>query len=118
MPNITAVEGIGPSYAAKLETAGVETTEQLLEKGSTRKGREALVEETGIDSKLILRWVNQVDLTRIKGVGEEYAELLQVAGVKTIPELAQRNAPNLDGKVSRSPRGQKSGPQATNAQSS
>lgn len=67
----------------------------LLEKGATAKGRDELAEQTGISNKLILRWVNHADLFRIKGVAGQYSELLEAAGVDTVPELAQRNAENL-----------------------
>jgi predicted flap endonuclease-1-like 5' DNA nuclease len=92
---IIDVEGIGPTYAEKLAAAGVQTTDDLLEKGAKAKGRQALEEATGIGHALILKWVNRVDLYRIKGVGSEYSDLLEVAGVDTVPELAQRNAANL-----------------------
>lgn len=99
MTKLAIVEGIGEVYAAQLEDAGIPTAEALLVKGSTPKGRKALAEETGISGKLILEWVNHVDLFRIKGVGEEYSDLLEEAGVDTVPELAQRNAENLHAKM-------------------
>jgi len=89
------VEGVGPAYAEKLRAAGVLTVLDLLRRGSTRKGRVELVEATGIAGKLILKWVNHADLYRIKGVGSEYADLLEAAGVDTVVELAQRNPANL-----------------------
>jgi len=95
MAKLTAIEGIGDVYAQKLKEAGIKTTEALLEKGTTPQGRKELGEETDISHKLILEWVNHADLFRIKGVGEEYADLLEEAGVDTVPELAQRNAENL-----------------------
>jgi predicted flap endonuclease-1-like 5' DNA nuclease len=95
MANIDSIEGVGASYADKLKAAGISTTEALLEKGASAKGREAIVAQTGISDKLILRWVNHADLFRLKGVGAEFAELLEAAGVDTVPELAQRNAANL-----------------------
>jgi predicted flap endonuclease-1-like 5' DNA nuclease len=95
MAKLTKVEGIGDVYSQKLAEAGIETTEELLEKGSTPQGRKAIAEATGISGTLILKWVNRVDLFRVKGIGEEYADLLEVAGVDTVPELAQRNAVNL-----------------------
>lgn len=95
MARIINIEGIGPVYAGKLQEAGIRTTEALLDAGKTPKGREALEEKTGISGKLILEWVNLADLFRIKGVGEEYSDLLEEAGVDTVPELAQRNAGNL-----------------------
>jgi predicted flap endonuclease-1-like 5' DNA nuclease len=95
MAKLTDVEGIGEVYAQKLKEVGVSTTEALLEMGATVKGRKDIVEKSGISEKLILEWVNHVDLFRIKGVAEEYADLLEEAGVDTVPELAQRKAENL-----------------------
>jgi len=92
---IIDVEGIGPAYAEKLKKAGVTTTGILLKKGATPKGRKELADKTGISDGLILQWVNHVDLYRIKGVGSEYSDLLEAAGVDTIPELSQRRADNL-----------------------
>jgi predicted flap endonuclease-1-like 5' DNA nuclease len=99
MAKLTTVEGIGEKYAQKLNEAGIATTEALLEKGASPQGRKALAEEAGISGKLILEWVNHADLFRVKGVGEEYADLLEEAGVDTVPELAQRNAANLHAKL-------------------
>lgn len=93
------VQGIGPVYAEKLIAAGIEDTDQLLEKGATAKGRKELEEATGITTKLILTWVNHADLYRIKGVGPQFAELLEAAGVDTVKELAHRNAANLAAKM-------------------
>ncbi|MCC7355557.1 MAG: DUF4332 domain-containing protein [Anaerolineae bacterium] len=95
MTKIVAVEGIGEAYAKKLEQAGIGTTEALLEQGAAPKGRKEIAEKTGISDALILRWVNHADLFRIKGVGAEYAELLEAGGVDSVPELAQRKAENL-----------------------
>ena len=95
MASLVKVEGIGKTYAQKLKEAGVPTTEALLEKGASPQGRKEIAEKAGISETLILQWVNHVDLFRIKGVGEEYSDLLEVAGVDTVPELAQRNPQNL-----------------------
>jgi predicted flap endonuclease-1-like 5' DNA nuclease len=95
MAKIVDVEGIGTKYAGKLIKAGVGTTAALLKAGATPKGRKELAEKTGIGDALILEWVNHVDLYRIKGIGSEYSDLLEAAGVDTIPELAQRKASNL-----------------------
>ncbi len=95
MANLLDIEGVGEVYALKLKKAGVRSTEALLQSGSTPKGRKDLAEKTGIADSLILEWVNHVDLFRIKGVAEEYADLLEEAGVDTVPELAQRKAENL-----------------------
>ena len=99
MTKLETIEGIGGAYAEKLEQAGVVSLEALLEQGKTPKGRADLAEKTGISGKLVLKWVNRADLFRVKGIGEEYADLLEVAGVDTVPELAQRNAENLYNKM-------------------
>jgi predicted flap endonuclease-1-like 5' DNA nuclease len=95
MAKLELVEGIGPKYAQDLRKAGVRSTGNLLEKGATPKGREEIAKTSGIGKALILEWVNHVDLFRIKGVGEEYSDLLEEAGVDTVVELAQRNPDNL-----------------------
>jgi predicted flap endonuclease-1-like 5' DNA nuclease len=92
---IIEVEGIGPQYAERLTAAGVTTTDELLERGGSTKGRTALESATGISGKLILEWVNHADLMRIDGVGSEYADLLEAAGVDSPAELAHRNPANL-----------------------
>jgi predicted flap endonuclease-1-like 5' DNA nuclease len=89
------IEGIGPAYAQKLKEIGVNTPEQLLHWGANPRGRQAIAERSEISSKLILKWVNQIDLYRVKGIGSEYAELLEQAGVDTVVELATRNPANL-----------------------
>jgi predicted flap endonuclease-1-like 5' DNA nuclease len=92
---IEEIEGVGATYAAKLAEAGVMTTEDLLAKGGPRAGRAQLAESTGISGDLILKWVNHADLMRISGVGSEYSDLLEAAGVDSPAELVQRNAANL-----------------------
>ncbi len=92
---IAEIEGVGQVYADKLAAAGIGTTEALLEKCATVKGREALSAETGISYKLILKWTNHADLFRIKGVAGQFAELLEAAGVDTVKEFRHRVAANL-----------------------
>lgn len=96
---IADVEGIGPAYAEKLEKAGINDTDKLLAKGSTRAGRKALAEETGISEKLILTWTNHADLMRVNGVGPQFSELLEAAGVDTVKELSHRVPENLETKL-------------------
>jgi predicted flap endonuclease-1-like 5' DNA nuclease len=95
MAKLENVEGIGPAYSKKLKRAGVRSSNSLLEMGGTPRGRQEIALRSGLSSATILEWVNHVDLFRIKGVGEEYADLLEAAGVDTVVELAQRNAANL-----------------------
>ncbi|GAA4893272.1 DUF4332 domain-containing protein [Ferrimonas pelagia] len=99
MTALTSIEGIGPSYSSKLSDAGVATLEQLLESAASKAGRGKLAQATEISESLILNWVNRADLARIKGVSTQYADLLEAAGVDTVPELAQRNAANLHAKM-------------------
>lgn len=89
------VEGIGPSFAVKLRDAGVLTSEALLERAGPKKGRDELAASTGISGKLLLEWVNAADLMRIKGVGAQFSDMLEAAGVDSVGELAQRNAASL-----------------------
>ena len=96
---IEEIEGIGPAYGEKLRQAGVKSTEVILKKGYDRKGRQELAEATGLDTSLILTWVNMADLLRVKGIGVEYAELLKKSGVDTVKELRNRNPENLLAKM-------------------
>ena len=95
MTKLVDVEGIGKVNADKLKGAGVATIETLLKKGASPKGRKELAQKSGINDAKILEWVNHADLFRIKGIGSEYSDLLEEAGVDTVPELAQRKAENL-----------------------
>lgn len=100
MTQVEDIEGIGPAQAAKLKTIGITTVEGLLEKGASSKGRDEIATTAAISEKLVLKWVNHADLYRIKGVGAEFAELLEAAGVDSVPELAQRSPANLAAKLS------------------
>jgi predicted RecB family nuclease len=92
---ITDIEGIDGDTAATLKSAGIRSTERLLEHASTVKGRKALAAKTGFNEKQLLCWANVADRMRVKGISKEYAELLQAAGVDTVKELKYRNPGNL-----------------------
>jgi predicted flap endonuclease-1-like 5' DNA nuclease len=96
---IKEIEGIGETYAAKLQAVGINTVAHLLARGNNPKGRQELAEATGINGKLILKWVNMSDLFRVKGIGPEYSELLEKAGVDTVKELRHRVPENLHAKL-------------------
>lgn len=96
---IIDVEGIGDVYAKKLQAAGINDTDALLDKCAKPAGRKALEQETGIPGKLILTWTNHADLMRINGVGPQFSELLEAAGVDTVKELKHRVAANLKAKL-------------------
>lgn len=99
MPALVRIEGIGEIYADRLANARIGTTQTLLRRGATRKGRKEIAKVAGVDGKLLLGWVNRADLFRIRGVGEEYSDLLEAAGVDTVIELAQRNPDHLHEKL-------------------
>lgn len=96
---IAGIEGIGPVYAEKLTAAGIKDTDTLLATCAAAKGRKALAEQTGISEKLILTWTNHADLFRVNGIGPQFAELLEEAGVDTVKELGHRVPANLAAKV-------------------
>src|SRR3990170_8818002 len=92
---IISIKGVSSAHAAKLKEEKIKTTEELLKIAGSRQGRKELAYRTGISEELILKWVTQADLMRIKGIGEEYSDLLEVAGVFTVKELAIRHPQNL-----------------------
>ena len=96
---IEEIEGIGPTYGKKLADANIKTTEQLLKLCCDAKGRKATAEATELSEAQLLKWANMADLMRISGVGAEYSELLEAAGVDTVKELRNRNAANLAAKM-------------------
>lgn len=95
MTKLEEIEGVGPAYAEKLRAAGVASVGDLLAQGGTRDGRKRIATAAGVSPDLVLEWVNHADLMRINGVGSEFADLLEAAGVDSVPELAGRNAGNL-----------------------
>ena len=99
MTSLTKIEGIGAANTRKLQEAGIKSIEALLEQGATKKGRNTLEKSTGISGANLLKWVNRADLMRVKGIGEEYADLLEAAGVDTVPELGKRKPDNLHAKM-------------------
>ena len=96
---IIDIEGIGPAYAKKLAKAGLRSVEALLKAGASPKGRKEIAEASGVDPTLILEWVNRADLYRIQGVGRQYSDLLEKAGVDTVVELSKRVAAKLNAKM-------------------
>jgi predicted flap endonuclease-1-like 5' DNA nuclease len=96
---ITEIEGIGDVYAKKLDAVNIRSVGALLNKGCTKKGRQELAAATGFDEGTVLKWVNFADLFRVKGIGSEYSQLLEKAGVDTVKELRNRNAENLHAKI-------------------
>ena len=99
MASLTSIEGIGQKTAQKLQKCSIRSTGTLLKQCATKKGHKAVAEDSGLSEKVLLGCVNKADLFRIKGVGGQYSDLLEVAGVDTVPELAQRNSDNLHKKM-------------------
>jgi len=96
---IDEIEGIGPAKKEQLAKGGIATTDDLLERCGDKKGRDSIASLTGIKASDLLKFANMADLMRIKGVGEEYSELLEAAGVDTVKELRTRRADNLTTKM-------------------
>jgi predicted flap endonuclease-1-like 5' DNA nuclease len=96
---IQDIEGIGPRYGEKLAAVGITHTEKLLEQCAAAKGRREVAAKTGLDESQLLKWVNHADLMRISGIGKQFAELLEAAGVDTVKELRTRRADNLTAKM-------------------
>ena len=96
---IIDIEGVGEVYAEKLIAAGIKDTDALLEKCAKPAGRKELEKETELSGKLILKWTNHADLMRINGVGPQFSELLEAAGVDTVKELRNRVPANLQAKL-------------------
>ena len=99
MAKLSTIEGIGPAIEKKLKAAGISSVESLLKTCCDRKGREATSKAARIDAKTLLRWANHADLMRIKGVGGQYSELLEAAGVDSTTELKMRRSDNLTKKM-------------------
>jgi len=99
LSKFNSIKGITAEFDLKLVEAGVVSLGGLLEACATKKGRTELAKQTGIAAEVLLKWANHADLARINGIGKEYAELLEAAGVDTVPELATRKAENLYAKI-------------------
>jgi predicted flap endonuclease-1-like 5' DNA nuclease len=99
MASIAAIVSIGPNDAAKLRRSGVRTTEALLRRGATRRGRTELAAASKCTEAQVLAWVNRADLMRVRGVGAEYADLLDASGVDTVEKLGRRNAAAMAAKL-------------------
>ncbi len=99
MANISEIKGLDEQSAEKLNAAGISSMDAYLNACAEKKGRKELAEKTGIEEASLLHWANRADLSRIKGVSTQYGDLLECAGVDTVPELAQRNADNLHTKM-------------------
>ncbi len=95
MTKLNEIEGLDETMEEKLKSAGITSAEELVAASATKENRTDLAKKIDVPEKVILKWANRADLARIKGVGIEYADLLEAAGVDTIPELAQRKADHL-----------------------
>jgi Domain of unknown function (DUF4332) len=86
---------IDPGLIPRLKSAGIRTSDKLLDAAKSLRGRKELAEKTGIDEKSLLCLANKIDRMRVKGIGQDYATLLQIAGVDTVRELKYRNPKRL-----------------------
>ena len=92
---IEQIEGIGPHFGARLVAAGVHTSDDLLNRTATAEGRQQLAIATGLSTMQLTTWRHQADLMRVSGIGSEYGQLLEAAGIETVRELAQRKPENI-----------------------
>jgi len=99
MASIETIEGIGIKHGKALRKAGVRSTNGLLKEAGSKKGRKALAAASGCTEQQLLEWVNRADLMRVRGVGEEYSDLLEQSGVDTVKELRNRKPANLHAKM-------------------
>lgn len=99
MTKLNEIEGLDESMEKKLKSVGITSEEELVAASATKENRADLANKIDVPEKIILKWANRADLARIKGVGIEYADLLEAAGVDTVPELAQRKADHLLSKL-------------------
>jgi predicted flap endonuclease-1-like 5' DNA nuclease len=95
MSRLSDIEGISPSQYEKLKALGITTTKRLLLVAAGKPGREDLASQTGISEKSLLKWLNVADLMRVKGIGQEYSELLEAAGVDSVVDLRRRRPETL-----------------------
>lgn len=96
---IEEIEGIGQAYRAKLSKAGINSTDDLLKHCGDAKGRRQIAAASGLDEARLLKWANMADLMRIRGIGKQFSELLEAAGVDTVKELRVRRADSLAAKM-------------------
>jgi predicted flap endonuclease-1-like 5' DNA nuclease len=99
MASIDELGGLSIASARSLRQARIRTTEALLKRCSTRRGRRELADRTGITEAQVVTWVNRADLMRIKGIGGEYANLLEACGVYTVKDLRRRSVASLTRKM-------------------
>jgi len=99
MANLKDIEGIGETFATALAGAGVTTTDDLLREAGSASGRRSLASKASLPESRLLEWVNRADLMRIRGVGSEFSDLLEAAGVDTVLELGTRVPVNLHARL-------------------
>lgn len=95
MIDLQEINGIGPKYQEKLVYVGIDSTKELFEKASTNKGRVKIEKDTGISQKKLFEIIKELELFKIKGIGEKYFELLFEVGIKTLESLSGFPLKNL-----------------------
>lgn len=93
--SLKKLSGLETGVVERLRSAGIRTSDKLLDAAKSLKGRKELSRKTGIGPKELLRYANIADKLRVKGLGQGYAELLCHVGVDTVRELKYRNPEKL-----------------------
>lgn len=93
--SLVTIKGVGPGYSERFNEAGIPGINSYLAKTATAEARKAVAEKTGFTTSQLQQWRDQVDLTRVKGVGQSYVDLLHRADVWTMSQLARANAAGI-----------------------
>jgi len=87
---VIAIEGIGPEYNKKLNAMGIKNTKQLWGADAVTVAR-----KTGAALSSVKSWQNMAELSSVKDIGPQYAELIERSGIHDITQLRNTNTNEL-----------------------
>lgn len=96
---IEDIEGIGPAFGKRLRDMGIETTQNLVDRGRNAADRKSIAERISVDDEAITQWTRMADLMRVAGVRIQFSELLEASGVPSVQDLARQDAEKLAAKM-------------------
>jgi predicted flap endonuclease-1-like 5' DNA nuclease len=96
---IGALEVFDEAQLEALRAAGVETTEEYLQRSQTRAQRQELAAQTGISELEVIVFARLCELLQIEGIGPRAAQLLRAAGVVSVEDLAAQDPVGLEERV-------------------